>query len=482
MSTQVWDVACFVCGHKLGSNKARCGQDGQKKMKRPPCVWAQSDSAIVTKCFRIVDAQKARANEEEELKKRIQDGTFKPNYEEPEHPVDREAREAEAREAERRERLWSDLGEDFKLSPSPKRKGDEDKQEQPAQKKARTSNQGAAPEPTSNKGAAPPPGHPSAPNAAAASAPTNDKKEMRTKWNCMTRTMLFRCIQKFDPFSSPDKAKVWETIAKEMTEATRILVDTADGDFRVYSCGKTLQVFYNRCREKHKVSEDGESHSGCAGKEEVDKSVQEERAQLAACIELERSAKEVVEQKREDKKAFDALRNGEVNDMVINLAVSNDTVRMKAVKVLASKLRAAKMRKLSWEAANKGGKYTYSEADLRDFEQWKQVKEHDGSLPDDPTDGVTSDATTSSAPRGGALAASITTLLEKMPERSQYQPASPQEFASAFWTARSEHVEKTKLSLKDKLAVVDKDVADGTITAEEGAEFKAQIKTEHYKF
>ena len=308
------------------------------------------------------------------------------------------------------------------------------------------------------------------------------EKEKKTKWNCMTRTMFFRCIQKFDPFSSPDKGKVWDKIAQEMQGSTRTLGNTPDGDFCVYASGKTLNVFYGRCRDKHKSSEDGDTHSGGAGKEEVEKTIKEERNQLSACIDLERSAKEAVEQKREAKNAFDTLRNGEVNEMVINLAVSNEVVRMKAVKVLASKLRAAKMRKLAWEASNKGGKYTYSDADLRDFEQWRKVREHDGTLPEDPTDGATSDTTTASAARGGALASSIAQMMERMPTAAQLQPPSPQEFATAFWSARREHQQQTRLSLKDKLAQVDDDVADGTITADEATTFKAQIKKDHYTF
>ena len=69
-----------------------------------------------------------------------------------------------------------------------------------------------------------------------------------------------------------------------------------------------------------------------------------------------------------------------------------------------------------------------------------------------------------------------------MPSAAQLQPASPQEFANAFWKARSEHAEKTRLSLKEKFALVDKDIADETITSEEGAKFKDDIKKEHYKF
>jgi hypothetical protein len=492
MSTQVWDVPCFVCGFKLGSNKARCGQDeGKRKVKNPPCVWAHSDSNIVSKCFRLAEQkaaeEQAREAQVNEVKERIRNGSFIPSYEEPVHAVDQAP----------------GVRDEFSLTPSPtpptpapeKRKGGKaivGKGDEQRKKSAKYANKEAPPS--------------SAPDAAASSAATNDNNKgappppvsastnerdnnnsdidkTRTKWNCMTRTMLWRCIQKFDPFSSPDKAKLWDRIAKEMYESTRTLGCTADGDFRVYSCGKTINVFYNRCRTARKEADDGESHSGGAGREDVDRSVKEERAQLYACIELERSAKEHVEQKREDKKAFDTLRNGEVNDMVINLAVSNETVRIKAVKVLASKLRAAKMRKIAWESANKGGKYTYTDADLRDFEQWKTVQQADPSLPDDPADGATSDATIAPAPRGGALAACITTLLERQAaSAAQLQPASPKEFASAFWNARSEHVDKMRLSLKDKLARVDADVADGSITAQEAEGFKEQIKKDHYKF
>jgi hypothetical protein len=243
-------------------------------------------------------------------------------------------------------------------------------------------------------------------------------------------------------------------------------------------------VFYARCAKKFKESEDGETHSGVAGNEKTDKTVREERSQLAACIELERSAREAVEQKREDKKAHDTLRNGECNDMVIACAVGNETVRAKAVKVLASKLRAAKMRKLAWESQNKNGKYTYSEADLRDFEQWNKVREQDTSLPMDPTDGETSDACTTAAPRGGALAASISQLMDRLPTVAQLQPMSPQEVATAFWNARREYdnSKKVNVSLKEKLMLVDNDVADGAITAEEAKTFKAQIKKDHYTY
>lgn len=47
-----WNVECCVCGHQLGSNKDLCGK-GKKKSNRPPCVWAESDSTFVTKCYNL---------------------------------------------------------------------------------------------------------------------------------------------------------------------------------------------------------------------------------------------------------------------------------------------------------------------------------------------------------------------------------------------------------------------------------------------
>ena len=445
MSSQTWDVECYVCGLKLGSNKDKCGAGNRCKL--PPCKWAHTDSRIVSKCLRIASEKQQRQEqqqqEEERLRESLADGSFVPNYDEPLHVVD-------------------DFEDDFEDHARESIKAKRPAASQPlkqAKKGATSATQ--TPEKRQDK---------------------QDKKdEKRTKWNCATRTMFFRCIQKFDPFSSPDKGKVWDRIAEEMYLATATFEKTDDGDFRVYSGGKTLNVFYTRCRDKHKESEDGDRHSGGAGKEDDVTTVKEERAQLAACIELERSAKEACEARREVTKAYDTLRNGEVNDMVIACAVTNDVVRGKVVKVLASKLRAAKMRKMAWEAKNKGAKYTYTDADIADFEQWNSIREHDTTLPLDPTDAETSDVPTSAAPRGGTLAASITQLLERMPTTPTVA-ATPSEFASAFWKARREQDQDNRLSLKDKLAIVDKDVTEGTITAEEGEAFKTQIKKDHYKF
>lgn len=456
MSSETWDVDCYICGLKLGSNKEKCGTD-KRSCKMPPCKWAHTDSRIVTKCLRIASEKQQKQEEqqqaEQSLRESLNNGSFVPSYEEPIHPVD------ETREAPEPNGIFafdSDFEED--KVPKTKRLAASQPSKPPAKKGVTSANDEETRQEKQDK-----------------------KDEKRTKWNCATRTMFFKCIQKFDPFSSPDKGKVWITIADEMNTATATFEKTDDGDFRVYSGGKTLNVFYVRCRDKFKESEDGDRHSGGAGKEDEAKTIKEERNQLAACIELERSAKEACEARREVTKAYDSLRTGEVNDMVIACAVSNEVVRGKVVKVLASKLRAAKLRKIAWETKNKGAKYTYTDADMQDFNQWNAMREQDNTLPLDPTDAETSDVPTSAAPRGGTLASSISQLLERMPTTPTVA-ATPSEFASAFWKARREQQEDNKLSLKDKLAIVDKDVTEKTITEQEGEAFKKQIKKDHYKF
>jgi len=48
-----WNVACYVCGHELGTNVEECGKrPNGKRVALPPCVWAVSDSTVVQKCLR----------------------------------------------------------------------------------------------------------------------------------------------------------------------------------------------------------------------------------------------------------------------------------------------------------------------------------------------------------------------------------------------------------------------------------------------
>jgi hypothetical protein len=60
-----WNVECYVCHKKLGSNKLKCGKEG-KIVKLPPCVWAETDSQIVAKCHRLFLAKMAQHAEGEQ--------------------------------------------------------------------------------------------------------------------------------------------------------------------------------------------------------------------------------------------------------------------------------------------------------------------------------------------------------------------------------------------------------------------------------
>lgn len=179
------------------------------------------------------------------------------------------------------------------------------------------------------------------------------------------------------------------------------------------------------------------------------------------------------EKKREAANVYDKLAKGEVNDFIIDAAISNDKVRPKLVKVLASRLREAKLRKLAFEQANKGSLYTYTALDLKNFEHWDRVK---AECPDvkDPSDCDSGDV--SGAGRGGSTAKAIQAMVDKLPSVHAMTPPPPSEFAAAFFNAKRACVP----TLKEKLAAIDADHADGLLTEEEVTFYKAKIKHAHY--
>jgi hypothetical protein len=463
MSKQLYDfnVACHHCGQPLGSNP-NCGKG--TKMKRPPCLWAHTDDAIVRKALAHAKAQKEK--------------------EENDNAQIEQAREAYAK------------GQ-ITFGPSPH---DSDAENETAAPNIVQS--AAPPAPNIVQSAAPP-----APNIVQSAAPpalvgqrafewTSDDdfedphqskrprdddekaKEKKTQWNSITRTMLYRCIQKYDPFSAKDKGATWSQIAQAMHASTEKLQKSADGDFRVYSSGKTLNVFYQRARDKMKREQEG--HSGHAGNEESsDRTVQEERSQLAACVALEKSAKDAGMHKREATKHYDNLRAGVCNDAIIEFAKKDAPIRMKAVKVLSSNLRAAKIRKSSFEATHKGQTYTYTDADLQSFDLWKKLHEADATLPEDPT----TDADLVREKRSGPLAAAISSMTKTLETATPLQGImSPADFANAFYAAKRAHEMQTVLSLQQKLAIIDADVANKVITAEQGKKYKEKVMDKHYAF
>jgi hypothetical protein len=297
----------------------------------------------------------------------------------------------------------------------------------------------------------------------------NENTENKTQWTHVTRTMLWRCIQKHDPFNAKAKGDQWDLIAESMIKATQNMKNEPDGDLSVYGNGRSVQMFYKRCSENLKRASAGEKHSGVAGKSD-NPAKQEENNQLSACIELERSAKEIQDTKREVNHVYDKLSKGEVNDFIVDTAIKNEKTRPKLAKVLASRLREAKMRKMAFESTNKGGTYTYSATDLENFAHWAKLKSADPDLRDD------SEIETSSAPRGGGLAAAINSMCERLPSVQALTPMSPVAFAEAFFNAKRASIP----SLKEKLAAVDADAAEGLLNAEEVTFYKKRIKEAHY--
>ena len=472
---RTWNVECWLCGAQLGSNKDECKKIGiSKRVRYPPCIWAHTDDAIVQRCVK-----KAKEKREQEAAEQLElqetnrklasgemdfdepgeeEGRGQPQVNEPLQPqvtlqqVEQHCANLRVVEQTSMEALG--------MAPAPL-----DTPPKAGASKRHTPPKAGASKRSSQAGN----------SAAAKKAKTDDGDDKgRTKWNTTNRTTLFRCIQKYDPWSAADKTSVWDTIAEQMHESTAQLKND-EGDFQVYSNGKCLQVYYKRARNDYKDRDD-EGHSGHAGPKELSKEKKEERQQLAACIEMERCAKETVERKREAKTGYDDLRKGEVNDMIIALARDHENIRSKAVTVLASKLRAAKMRKLAYEQNNKDGKYTYGAEDMASFEYWRKLKAIDTELPDDPTEGM---CTVEKA--GGKMAAAITSLTQQLAASAKnVQPLNPAEFFTAFYEAKRKQETAGTLTLAEKLERVDTDVAAKTISAAKGQEIKDKIIVAHY--
>ena len=465
---QTWEVDCYVCGHKLGSNKATCGkaEGGKKAVKFPPCVWAHTDDKYVRRAF-------AEARLKAEHKKALED-TYRRYVA---GGVD--FSEGTGREEDTEACVTGDMN--FV---------DQQLQEHENARDAHESRHAAAgePAPESGKGQAEAKDAAESGKGNGGKREANDKHrktEKHTKWTSTTRTMLYKCIQNKDPFHSghKDKQPAWETISSAMQEATKDLGDTEEGDLRCYASGKTLQVFYGRMKRNYKEGDEDDKHSGGAGRQDDDtphcKLKKEEREQLFACIELEKTADEAVQLKRDATKCYDYLKNGIVNDFVVECAAKDPKVHPKLVQELSSRLRQAKMRKMAFEESTKGGTYTYTAQDMENFRLWDNVRTTATELP--AAEDI--DSQIPASKKGGQLVAALQNLTAQGQQlRQHFTPMSPQDFASEFFKAKRKHAEETKLTLKQKLEMVDKDLADNSISAEEATTFKKKIKDDHYAF
>ena len=449
---QAWEVDCYVCGHKLGSNKTRCGQGGKKAVKFPPCVWAHTDEKYVRRAF-VEAAAKAQAKkDEEETYRRYTAGGV-------------DFSEGTGRQQDTEACVTGDANFVEDQLDQVENARDEDVDTRHAGEPATESGKG---------------------NGGKTQAKDKHRKtEKHTKWTSTTRTMFYKCIQSKDPFHTghKDKHPAWDSIATAMQEATKDLGDTEEGDLRCYASGKTLQVFYGRMKRNYKEADTDDKHSGGAGRQEDDtphgKLKKEEREQLFACIELEKSADEAVQVKRDANKCYDFLKNGIVNDFIVECASKDPMVQPKLVKELSSRLRQAKMRKLAFEDSNKGGTYTYTAQDLEHFRLWDKMRATATELP--PGEDIDSDIPASK--KGGQLVTALQNLTAQGAQlRQHFTPMSPQDFALEFFKAKRKHAEETTLSLKQKLDMVDKDLTENSITADEASAYKKKIKDDHYAF
>lgn len=457
--TQQWDVPCYVCGHKLGSNKATCGQAkaGKKAVRFPPCVWAHTDDKYVRRAFAEADeAEKRKKKDEEEANETYQkymDGVidFSEGTGFPDGVV------ITGMDVDTEASFLEGHGSDGA--------GDQGRGEGGDERRGR----GAAEEA----------------DAAESGKDNGGKIQKHTKWTSKTRTMFYKCIQVKDPFHTghKDKTPAWEGIAAAMQEATKHLGNTEEGDLRCYGSGKTLQVFYGRMKRAYKERDEDDKHSGGAGRQDNDdpsaQMKKEEREQLFACMELEKEADGQVQLKRDAAKSYDYMKNGLINDFVVECATKDEKVKPKLVKELSSRLRQAKMRKMAFEESNKGGTYTYTAEDMENFRLWDKLRASEKELPN----GDDLDADIPASKKGGQLVNALKELTAQGAQlRQHFTPMSPQEFAIEFFKAKRAHAEATALTLSQKLAMVDKDVREKAITSEEGEQFKKRIKDQHYTF
>lgn len=200
---------------------------------------------------------------------------------------------------------------------------------------------------------------------------------------------------------------------------------------------------------------------------------------MPPALHWKKSARDAGEQKRDATKHYDSLRSGVVNDAIIDFAKKDTAIKIKSIKVLSSLLRAAKIRKSAFESTHKGQVYTYTNTDLEAFDLWKKLQAADTSLPDDPS----SDADLIREKKSGPMAAAIQAIANNLQSgASSVTPSSPVDFANAFYAAKRAHEAQSVLSLKQKLDMIDADVAAKIISKEAGDKYKQQVTDRHYTF
>jgi hypothetical protein len=306
-----------------------------------------------------------------------------------------------------------------------------------------------------------------------------EKSRGKTTWNHTTRTLLYNCIAKFNPFAAPVKKDAWNTVAIEMAQSTALMFDAKQGDFRVKTDGHGLEVFYaRRVEEMNKKTSEEASLSGQAGAE-VTKEQALEYATLQACVAKEKDAALIKDKKRQSKSALEDIKNNKVTQAVKNAALENETVKARTFKLLQNKVRAAKLEAAVWEKQHGGlGKYSYSAAQLADIEYLSVLKrdfpEESDALPE--SDGV-------AEKKRGGVAQAIGDLIAKLPT-SAPTPVDVTQFAQAFFEAKGSYQQRQlaprKRTLGERLADLKQQCADGHITEEEMLHYETEIKKNYF--
>ena len=466
--TTTYDVECYMCGQQLGTNAATCGmRSGSKRHRRPPCVWAASDNCIVQRCISEAKNKRQRAEEErEQLQERLRTG-WVPDFSEPV-----EEGGAGVAAGGGGAGVTGSLTEaDCKAFADQATESIEEANALLLQLQQSEHQPPAPPAP-----AAPPLATAPAPAAAVATSDRDrDRVGKKTNWNHTNKLMLWQAIQKYDPFSAAVKKDRWQFIADQMYDSTVINKRTPDGDFCVYTDGHGISVFFTRSVERMQRETAAEgTNSGQAGAT-ICAETRAEFVQLQACRDLEQNAKEAQNDKRQTKNLLASLKDNEVNDALIEAAAGKEQVQLKLLKVLASRVRDAKIRASVWEQSNKGQKYTYTEADLKNVADYKTCKTRFDPNGKDATDSDTASM------RGGHMAAAIEQLAAKLPTASTFNVTSASEFATQFFEAKRRHDAQRVLTLQQKLAQVDDEFTKGNINAEEVDSYKKKIKDAHFK-
>ena len=330
---------------------------------------------------------------------------------------------------------------------------------------------------------------PAAPNdAGKKGAGKRGASDGRTKWNHTTRTLLYRAIMKFNPFSAPVKKDAWAKISEEMATATAGMNDRDKGDFRVKTDGHGLEVFYDRQIENmDKKTANEDSTSGQTGAD-VTAEEKEEFGLLAGCRAKEKDAALIKQRKRDVKQALEDLRNNEVNDAVRQAALSDKPVQIKLYRVLQTRVRAAKLEAATWTKNNPGlGQYAYSVANLKDIEEFQNLKDTHGDLTGNTDSDLAADTKGSDDPeamrmKGGKVAVAIAAIAAKLPDAKMFAPPDFSLFATSFYAAKRAAEgamppsQAPKRTLKERLAEVEENLAAEVITQKEADDFSAKIK------